>query len=150
MRHLLLLAVITAPILAKPKVVLSDKEWKSRLTPAQYQVLRQSATEPPGTGSYDNHFEAGNYHCAGCDALLFHSKTKFNSGCGWPAFFAVAAKDNVELLHDSSHGMERVEVRCSNCGGHLGHVFDDGPKPTGRRFCINSLSLIFKPDKKKP
>ena len=133
----------------KPKIVKSDAEWKKQLTPEQYEVLRKAATERPFTGKYDNFHEVGTYECAACGAELFTSEAKFDSGCGWPAFFAVAAKDKVILIHDDSHGMQRVEVRCANCGGHLGHVFDDGPKPTGQRYCINSVSLKFRPKSSK-
>jgi len=127
------------------RTVKSDSEWKKQLTPQQYEVLRKAATERAFSGEYDRLFEPGTYVCAGCGNELFHSKQKFDSGCGWPAFFAVAAKDRVLLLQDSSHGMQRIEVRCARCDGHLGHVFDDGPKPTGKRYCINSVSLKFKP-----
>lgn len=129
----------------KGKVVRSDKEWKQRLTPEQYRVLREAATERPNTGEYLHTKEPGTYHCAACDNELFASTTKFDSGCGWPSFFAVAAKDRVTLLQDKSHGMVRVEVRCARCDGHLGHVFEDGPDPTGQRYCMNSVALKFKP-----
>lgn len=129
----------------KPKVVKSDAEWRKILTPQQYQVLRRSATEMPNTGEYLHTREPGTYYCAGCGNELFSSNTKFDSHCGWPAFYAVAAKDRVVLLQDNSHGMQRIEVRCAKCDGHLGHVFDDGPQPTGQRYCINSVALKFKP-----
>lgn len=129
----------------KPEVQKSDAEWRRVLTPQQYQVLRQSATEMPNTGEYVHTHEPGTYYCAGCGNELFSSDTKFESHCGWPAFFAVKAKDRVVLLHDDSHGMHRIEVRCAKCHGHLGHVFDDGPEPTGQRYCINSVALKFKP-----
>jgi peptide-methionine (R)-S-oxide reductase len=123
------------------KVVKTDAEWREELTPEQYQVLRKQGTERPFTGRYWNVKEDGMYHCAGCGAELFSSDTKFESGSGWPSFYEPAVADNVEVHRDTSHGMIRTEVRCGNCGGHLGHVFDDGPNPTGLRFCINSCSL---------
>lgn len=123
---------------------LSDNEWKQRLTSEQYNVLRQKGTERPFTGKYDTFFDDGNYVCAGCGELLFYSNSKYNSGCGWPAFDAPATKENIVEITDKSHGMTRVEVLCANCGGHLGHVFNDGPKATtGIRYCINSASLEF-------
>ncbi|MBK6731061.1 MAG: peptide-methionine (R)-S-oxide reductase MsrB [Bacteroidetes bacterium] len=124
---------------------LSDNEWKQRLTSEQYNVLRKKGTERPFTGEYDTFFDDGNYVCAGCGELLFNSNSKYNSGCGWPAFDAPATKENIVEITDKSHGMTRVEVLCANCGGHLGHVFNDGPKATtGIRYCINSASLEFK------
>jgi peptide-methionine (R)-S-oxide reductase len=123
------------------KIVKTDAEWREELTPEQYQVLRKQGTERPFTGRYWNVKEDGMYHCAGCGAELFSSDTKFESGSGWPSFYEPAVADNVEVHRDTSHGMIRTEVRCANCGGHLGHVFDDGPNPTGLRFCINSCSL---------
>ncbi len=118
-------------------------DWKKKLTPEQYQVLREKGTELPFSGKYVNHKETGNYMCVACGAELFSSDTKFDSHCGWPSFFK-AKSQNIELRDDNSHGMQRIEVLCKNCGGHLGHVFDDGPKPTGQRFCINSVALDFK------
>jgi peptide-methionine (R)-S-oxide reductase len=123
------------------KIVKTDAEWREELTPEQYQVLRKQGTERPFTGRYWNVKDDGMYHCAGCGAELFSSDTKFESGSGWPSFYEPAVADNVEVHRDTSHGMIRTEVRCANCGGHLGHVFDDGPNPTGLRFCINSCSL---------
>lgn len=111
-------------------------------------MLREKGTEIPFTGKYVNHKEHGAYTCAGCGTELFDSKTKFDSHCGWPSFFA-AFDDKVELKEDSSHGMSRIEVTCKKCGGHLGHVFDDGPKPTGKRYCINSVSIEFKKKEEK-
>lgn len=131
----------------KPKVVKTEIEWKKVLTPQQYQVLRQAGTEMPNTGEHLHRKEAGSYYCAACDNELFTSNTKYDSHCGWPAFYAVAAGDRVILLKDDSHGMSRVEVRCARCHGHLGHIFDDGPEPTGQRYCINSVALKFKPKK---
>ncbi|MFN8607908.1 MAG: peptide-methionine (R)-S-oxide reductase MsrB [Vulcanimicrobiota bacterium] len=136
-----------AALAVPPKVVKTDEQWKKQLTPQEYAVLRQAATEPAFTGKYEKNHEKGTYYCAACGNELFKSETKFDSGCGWPAFFAVAAKDKVVLLKDDSHGMNRVEVRCAACNSHLGHVFEDGPQPTGLRYCINSISLKFKPAK---
>jgi peptide-methionine (R)-S-oxide reductase len=132
------------------KLVLSDQEWKERLTPQEYYVLRQKGTERPFTGKYDEFFQPGTYACAACGAELFESDTKFDAGCGWPAFYAAKAGDHVKLTKDISLGMIRTEVTCARCGSHLGHVFDDAPQtPTGERFCINSVSLKFIPKDKK-
>jgi len=121
----------------------SEKEWKKKLTPAQYDILRDKSTEPAFSGELLENKKTGMYVCAGCGANLFSSDTKFDSGSGWPSFYD-KVKDNVDLKKDVGFGMERIEVVCKKCGGHLGHVFDDGPKPTGKRYCINSLSLGFK------
>ncbi len=125
---------------------LSDAEWRARLTPEQYAVLRQKGTEAPFTGAFVHNTEKGSYMCAACGAQLFASSTKFDAHCGWPSFYDVASSESVTLIPDSSHGMERTEVVCTACGGHLGHLFDDAPdQPTGLRYCINSVSLDFVP-----
>lgn len=123
----------------------TDAEWRAELDPMQYRVARQAATERPFSGKYWDHFAAGRYDCVGCGAPLFSSDTKFDAGCGWPSYSQPIEGALVERLVDSSHGMVRVEVRCARCGTHLGHVFDDGPAPTGERFCINSAAIDFRP-----
>ena len=123
-----------------------EEYWKEKLTAEQYYVARQKGTERPFTGEYLNHKTDGTYTCVACDLPLFASDTKFESGTGWPSFWDAATEQNVTLETDHSHGMTRVEALCSRCGSHLGHVFPDGPAPTGQRYCINSLSLNFEPD----
>ena len=122
----------------------SEQAWREQLSPEQYAVLREKATEPPFTGKYTYTKDDGTYRCAGCGAKLFGSDTKFDSGSGWPSFWEPAVADAVELKPDYSHGMARTEVLCRACGGHLGHVFEDGPRPTGLRYCINSCALDLK------
>ena len=126
------------------RVEKSEQEWRLTLTPEQYAILREAGTEPPFTGAYTYNKERGVYSCAGCGAELFSSQAKFDSGSGWPSFSEPEIAEALELREDRSHHMVRTEVRCRRCGGHLGHVFDDGPAPTGKRFCINSAALSFR------
>jgi peptide-methionine (R)-S-oxide reductase len=125
----------------------SNEVWKKELTPAQFQVLREKGTERAFTGAYWNNHEKGIYYCAGCHQKLFDSETKFESGTGWPSFYKPSDDKAVSVIRDTSYGMVRDEVVCSSCGGHLGHVFPDGPKPTGLRYCMNSVSLSFEKEK---
>jgi peptide-methionine (R)-S-oxide reductase len=123
----------------------TDAEWREQLDPTQYQVTRHAATERAFTGKYWDHWQDGKYNCVCCGTTLFEAETKFDAGCGWPSYSAAADAEVVERVVDRSHGMVRVEVRCKRCGAHLGHVFPDGPAPTGERFCINSAAIDFAP-----
>jgi peptide-methionine (R)-S-oxide reductase len=123
----------------------TDAQWRAQLDPIQYQVARLAGTERAFSGKYWDHWEAGRYNCVGCNTPLFESQTKFDAGCGWPSYYEPVNSEVVERIVDHSHGMVRVEVRCNRCGSHLGHVFPDGPQPTGERFCINSASIAFSP-----
>ncbi|MEJ5304979.1 MAG: peptide-methionine (R)-S-oxide reductase MsrB [Ignavibacteria bacterium] len=127
----------------KRNVIRTENEWKQILSPEEYYVLRQKGTEPPFTGKYYHNFEDGIYLCAACGNELFSSRAKYDSGSGWPSFFEPISYDNIETEIDNSFGMRRIEIKCASCGSHLGHVFDDGPEPTGKRYCINSISLKF-------
>ena len=130
------------------KIVKSDAEWRRELTPEQYHITRQKGTEQPFTGEYYHFKGTGIYHCVACGQELFDSETKYNSGSGWPSFWAPLSEDRIETEVDRSHGMVRQEIMCSRCGAHLGHVFEDGPRPTGQRYCVNSLSLQFEAEER--
>ena len=127
------------------KVVKTDAEWKAQLDTMQYQVARHAATERAFSGKYWDHWAAGQYNCVGCGTPLFEADTKFDAGCGWPSYSKSINSEVIERVEDRAHGMLRVEVRCNHCGSHLGHVFEDGPEPTGERFCINSAAIDFAP-----
>jgi peptide-methionine (R)-S-oxide reductase len=129
------------------EVVKTDDEWRKQLSAEEFHILREAGTERAFSGQYWDNHEKGIYVCRGCDKELFDSKTKFDSGTGWPSFYEPISKTSVENLEDNSYGMSRTEVRCARCGGHLGHVFDDGPAPTGKRYCMNSASMKFLPAK---
>ena len=134
---------------ADAKILKTEADWRAELTPEEYRIIRQKGTERAFTGKYDHHFKDGTYICKACGTALFLSETKYNSGCGWPAFFK-SIDGTVDETRDASLGMVRIEITCKKCNGHLGHIFDDGPNPTGLRYCVNSASMDFVPAEKKP
>ena len=133
----------TAGSSAGPKIQKTEAEWRELLTPEQFHIMREKGTEPPFTGALLDNHDDGTYHCAACDAPLFTAETKYDTHCGWPSFYDPITPDAVSAHEDRTLGMRRVEVTCANCGAHLGHVFPDGPRPTGQRYCINSVSIGF-------
>ena len=160
MRLFLLIALITTTLLAKSQntkndmkdknnILKNEEQWKQKLSPEEYDVMRNCGTEPPFSGKYYKHNEKGTYNCAACGAELFNSDTKYDSGSGWPSFYNAINKKAVKEVMDNSFGMQRIEIKCANCDSHLGHVFPDGPKPTGLRYCVNSVSLEFESDSLK-
>jgi len=157
MRLLLLIAIITTTLSVnsqntkndmkvKNNIQKTEEQWKQQLSPEEYDVMRNCGTEPPFTGKYYKHNEKGTYNCVACGAELFSSDTKFDSGSGWPSFYNAIDKKAIKEVMDNSFGMQRIEIKCNNCDSHLGHVFPDGPKPTGLRYCVNSISLDFDSD----
>jgi len=160
MRLFLLIALIATTLLAKSQntkndmkdknnILKNEEQWKQKLSPEEYDVMRNCGTEPPFSGKYYKHNEKGTYNCAACGAELFNSDTKYDSGSGWPSFYNAINKKAVKEVMDNSFGMQRIEIKCPNCDSHLGHVFPDGPKPTGLRYCVNSVSLEFESDSLK-
>jgi peptide-methionine (R)-S-oxide reductase len=147
-KYVVLYSVEDGRLILSDKVIRSEGEWKEILPPERFRILRKKGTERPFTGVLLNNHEDGTYRCAGCNADLFTSDTKFESGTGWPSFYAPVAKQNIAVEVDHSYGVRRIEILCRRCGGHLGHVFNDGPRPTGLRFCVNSASLVFEKGRK--
>ena len=147
--YFILFSFLNWNIINKDFLMTSDDKWKSQLTDEEYRVTRQCGTEPPFSGKYYNHKEDGVYRCVCCDAVLFSSSTKYDSGSGWPSFWDAIDHKNIKTKDDYSLGAKRIEILCANCDAHLGHVFEDGPNPTGMRYCVNSLSLDFEDRKDK-